>query len=330
MRRVLVGLLGLVGLLELAALATPAGQGRERAAAQPAAQKPAPSQKAPAAQPANDAKLDLDAVRDALLTVINAQRAQVGAPPVALDALASEVAAAHALDMAQHNYLSHWNRDGWLPYLRYGLRGGTDYSAENVSMLSGLSPRATLAEVRAAALRLHQLMHDETPPNDGHRRTILNPEHTHVGLGLAVVGKELRLAQEFLSRYVRLDPLPAKARPTDRLTVVGRMLDPAEFQFYGALARHEPLPQPMTVDQLRQPRAYALPEKSRLLKPRLADGAQYDDGTTGDIEIGPGGRFTLELDFPKRAPGIYTTVIFIQRGLTGNPFPAASLSVWVE
>ena len=232
--------------------------------------------------------------------------------------------------MAQYNYLSHWNRDGFLPYMRYGLRGGTAYCAENVSMLSGLSPRAGTAEVREAILQLQQSMHDETPPNDGHRRTILNPEHTHVGLGLAVVGKELRLAQEFLSRYIRFEPLPTKARPGDRLNVVGQVLNPDEYAFYAAAVYHEPLPQPLTLERLRQPRPYALPETSRMLKPRLTDGSQYTDGTTGEVEVGAGGRFKFELSFPKREPGVYTTLVFVQRGVKGKPFPAGSLCFWVE
>ncbi len=282
------------------------------------------------AQTANETKVDFDRIRRELLDVINAQRARAGAPPVALDDLAGQVAEAHAQEMAQHNYLSHWNRDGFLPYMRYGLRGGTAYCAENVSMLSGLSPRAGTAEVREAILQLQQSMHDETPPNDGHRRTILNPEHTHVGLGMAVVGKELRLAQEFLSRYIRFESVPAKAQPGDRLNVVGQVLNPDEYAFYAATVYHEPLPRPLTLERLRQPRPYTLPETSRMLKPRLTDGSQYTDGTTGEIEVGTGGRFKFELSFPKREPGVYTALVFVQRGVRGKPFPAGSLCVWVE
>ncbi|MCS7079942.1 MAG: CAP domain-containing protein [Chloracidobacterium sp.] len=307
-----------IGLLALAAVALFCGRSGEPAAAQPSVQE------------LNAPALDVDAVRRELLAVINAQRARVGAPPVVLDDLANRVADAHARDMAQYNYLSHWNREGLPPYLRFALQGGTDYSAENVSMFSGLSPRATPAEIAATILRLHNLMHDEKPPNDGHRRTILNPEHTHVGLGFAVVGKELRMAQEFLSRYVRLEPPPTKARPTERLTIVGQVLEPSEFACYGAVVHHEPLPQPMTLDQLRQPRPYTLPEKARLLKPRPQDGAQYTDGTTGEIDVDPRGRFQFELTFPEQERGVYTTVVFVQRGTRGKPFPAAAFSVWVE
>jgi len=275
-------------------------------------------------------KVDFDHIRQKLLAVINAQRARVGAPPVALDELANQVAEAHAQEMARYNYLSHWNRDGFLPYMRYGLRGGTDYTAENVSMLSGLSPNAGTDEITAAVLQLQQAMHDEIPPNDGHRRTILNPEHNHVGLGIAVAGKELRLAQEFLSRYIRFEPLPTRARPGDRLEVTGHILNPDKYAFYAAAVYHEPLPQPLTLECLRQPRSYSLPETSHMLKPRLTDGSLYTDGTTGEIEIGPSGHFAFELYFPKREPGVYTTLIFVRRGAKGKPFPAGSLCVWVE
>ncbi|MGQ9896567.1 MAG: CAP domain-containing protein [Acidobacteriota bacterium] len=281
-------------------------------------------------QRAGETKVDFDSIRRELLYVINTQRTQAGAPPVTLDDLAVQVAEAHAQDMAQHNYLSHWNRDGLLPYMRYGLRGGTHYCAENVSMLSGLSPRAGTAEVKAAVLRLQQAMHDETPPNDGHRRTILNPEHTHVGLGIAVVGRELRLAQEFLSRYVEFEPLPTKVRPGDRLTVVGKVLNSDEFAFYAAAVYHEPLPQPLTLEQLRRPRAYTLPQNPHMLKPRLTDGSQYADGTTGEIEVSPGERFKFDLTFPKGKPGVYTVLVLVQRNAKGESFPAGNLCFWVE
>ena len=48
----------------------------------------------------------------------------------------------------------------------------------------------------------------EKPPHDGHRRTILDPHATHVGIGLAWEKGEFRIAQEF----VRGHPLPPDAR----------------------------------------------------------------------------------------------------------------------
>ena len=57
----------------------------------------------------------------------------------------------------------------------------------------------------------------------GHGANILVPAHTHVGVGIAYrpdLG-ELRLVQEFVNRYVELDPLP-KELPLGALDEVGR------------------------------------------------------------------------------------------------------------
>ena len=48
------------------------------------------------AQTTNETKVDFDRIQRELLDVINAQRARAGAPPVALDDLAGQVAEAHA------------------------------------------------------------------------------------------------------------------------------------------------------------------------------------------------------------------------------------------
>ena len=58
-------------------------------------------------------------LRDQLLTMINEERSLTGVPPVSIDELANRVATAHALDMVQKNFASHWGSDGLKPYKRY-------------------------------------------------------------------------------------------------------------------------------------------------------------------------------------------------------------------
>ena len=50
------------------------------------------------------------------------------------------------------------------------------------------------------ALEGHENMLREKPPSDGHRRTILDPEATHVGVGWAAENGRFQMAQEFLVR----------------------------------------------------------------------------------------------------------------------------------
>ena len=49
--------------------------------------------------------------------------------------------------------------------------------------------------VTELALEAHAGMLAEKPPNDGHRRTILDPAATHVGVGYAIVGGSFRMAR---------------------------------------------------------------------------------------------------------------------------------------
>jgi hypothetical protein len=67
------------------------------------------------------------------------------------------------------------------------------------------------------ALGAQKSMMEETPPDDGHRRTILDPEATHVGVGWSMTGGRFQMAEEFLVRglaslTVRTESRPAVAR----------------------------------------------------------------------------------------------------------------------
>src|ERR1044071_2175011 len=50
-------------------------------------------------------------------------------------------------------------------------------------------------------------------PNDGHKKTILDPHATHVGIGVAWEGGEFRLVHEFVRRYVSWKRPPPRPPP---------------------------------------------------------------------------------------------------------------------
>ena len=64
------------------------------------------------------------------------------------------------------------------------------------------SPSGHLPKRNEMMRRSQQVMMNEVAPHDGHRRTILDPYATHVGIGMAWEGGEFRLAQEFVRRYI--------------------------------------------------------------------------------------------------------------------------------
>jgi uncharacterized protein YkwD len=139
-----------------------------------------PSARGVAPQPAPSQSPEA-AAEQAALEMINRSRQENGIGPVAMDGALQQVAQAHARDMAARGFFDHTNPDG----LRAGDRlraAGIGFSAmaENIGWSQGY-PSPTDG-VRSN----HQRMMSETPPNDGHRVSILNPRLTRAGIGVFV------------------------------------------------------------------------------------------------------------------------------------------------
>lgn len=79
---------------------------------------------------------------------------------------------------------------------------------------------------------------------------MLAPDHTHVGLGLAVnqVTGQVRVAQEFVSRLVSIDPIPTRVLRGERIVVKGRLLDGSTKPV--VTIAFEPAPQPLSLAAL--------------------------------------------------------------------------------
>src|SRR6202165_2554436 len=182
-------------------------------------------------------------LREELLRVINRDRKQFGLPPVQLDPFASVVADNYCREQIRNGTSGHFTIDGQAPYMRYSFAGGNDGVSENAAAWSAnyhLGDRALYEMMR----RSQQAMMGEVAPHDGHRRTILDPYATHVGIGLAWEGGEFRLAQEFVRRYVQWTrPLPRAATTGERVLCSGR---PVPGYRVGAITVHrEARPQPL-------------------------------------------------------------------------------------
>ena len=199
-------------------------------------------------------------VRRAVVAAINRDRSAEGLAPVELDWLASQVGDQHCQEMAAYRYLSHWNLRGLLPYHRYHFAGGRDHVQENSSRITVISSLrvpipADPQEILPQLLQAHARMASEKPPLDGHRKNILDPAHTHVGIGLAVVGGELTMTQQFINRYVRLRDLP-ETLPKKWIEISGEVLQKEYGPFY-CLLFYEGELLSRTVAELEQTYAYS-------------------------------------------------------------------------
>jgi len=267
---------------------------------------------------------DLPAAREQLLNSINADRTKAGLNQLQLDDLANKVATEHAQDMAKGHFLSHWGSDGLKPYHRFAFAGGIDAVQENASAandIQSLTPAGIFEDLKD----MHASMMAEVAPHDGHRKTILFPFHTHVGFGLGFNGYNLRLDELFLSRYVRLEPVPKEAKPNAIVALNGRLLNPSHF-LNEVDTFFEPLPVRPEIDWLRTPRAVSLPEEYKPMRPKAPAGTWYADGSLGDFEWERGGKFKAMVKL-NQGPGIYTIVLFVRRVPADKGFPGAQVCI---
>lgn len=263
-------------------------------------------------------RLSLSEARLYMVELINQDRASKGLKPVRLDETASAAGQRHAEEMAVHNYLSHWNRQGMPPDQRYTEQGGTDCVQENVYLLQryreGELPTGTLALDPAPTFTRRELEEieaayfNERPPHDGHRRNILNPHHTHVGIGLARAhqgdrASTLANTQEFVNRYVEVETIPQRTRVGQEITVRGRMVNGAKFRSV-ALGR-TPLPSPMTPTALRRTRSYRTPRPFVIYWPEPYISPR-------PVQVTPNGGFRVEIPLADedRRPGLYYVTVW--------------------
>lgn len=262
---------------------------------------------------------------DQLLKLLNDERRDAGLNTLEMDGLACKVAAQHARDMATQHFISHWGSDGRKPFHRYSFAGGTDAVQENAASaenIESLAAPGVLNDLRD----MHQSMLKETPPHDGHRKTILDPFHTHVGFGIALSGRSLRLDELYLARYVRLAPFTNTAKPKSTVQLEGRLLNPQHF-LNQVDVFYEPLPTPPSFDWLNTPRTVSLPDEHKTLRPRVPPGTRYTDGSSGDFDWTREGSFKIKVRLFRDEPGIYTALFWVRRVPTDKGFPGAEVCI---
>lgn len=208
-----------------------------------------------------------------VLLLINQDREKFGLLPVLLDDIASQVAHSHVQDMALSGYFSHWDQHGYGPDIRYGLAEGTDMVMENLSYCSYQYTNGKPAPITDWDHVVVD-MHAGLMNSPGHRANILDPCHTHVGLGLAYNTQtgEAYLAQEFLNHYVTFDNLVFKADLKQSVKVQGIILGTVkDIQINLA---YEPVPKQLSVYELNHalPKSYKSPaEIFKSIRPNLYD-----------------------------------------------------------
>ena len=279
-------------------------------------------------------------LREHILKLINRDRALYNLSPVELDLEASAIGDTYCKLQIRNGTNGHFTTDGLSPYMRYSLAGGNDGVSENAAAWSAnysLSDRALYEMAR----RSQDAMMAEMAPNDGHKRTILDPHATHVGIGLAWEQSEFRLVHEFVRRYVRWTrDVPRRARAGETVLISGQPLRNTTIEAISV--HHEPMPQTMPVHVANSLESYSLPKQRKDYFPRLkqehrrrSDGTleiirrEYPGGHRGDFTVANDGAFSFAVPFTQ-GPGVYTIVVWLKRDNGGQPVSASNISILVE
>ncbi len=287
---------------------------------------------------------DIDETRTTLrahvLKLINRDRQLYGLRPVQLDLEASAIGDDYCRHQIRNGTNGHFTTDGLAPYMRYSFAGGNDGVSENAAAWSAnyaFSERALYEMAR----RSQDAMMAESAPQDGHKRTILDPHATHVGIGLAWEHSEFRLVHEFIRRYVRWTrPVPRHARIGETVMVAGQPIVGASIE---AISVHyERTPEAMPAAVANALNTYSLPPKRKEYFPRLKqdytrrpDGTieiirrEYPGGHRGDFTVNKDGAFSFVVPFTQGA-GVYTVVVWVKRNGLALPISASNISIRVE
>ena len=246
------------------------------------------------------------------LALVNQARQQAGLAPLAWDPQAASAARAHAQELVSAGYLSHRDRLGRSPLVRYAQAGGSAFLMENLGYGTGYPPgpqglRQFLQDT------LHTML-AQRPPHDAHRQNLLDPAHTAVGIGLAAAQGRLAVAQEFVNQYVQLaGPALRRAAPGQAVVLAGQAVP--GYRIYAVQVSWEPLPlaQPVVGAALPAAEPYRLPAPEQTL-----------------AVVPPAERFQLAVPLgqPGR-PGLYTLLLWALDP-AGAPLPVAFVTVQVD
>lgn len=266
-------------------------------------------------------------LRQHVLKLINRDRALYNLPPVELDLQASAMGDEYCRAQIRNRTTGHFTIDGLPPYARYSLAGGNDGLTENAAAWSATYRFGERALYEMAG-RSQDAMMAETAPHDGHKRTMLDPHATHVGIGLAWENGEFRLVQEFLRRYIDWTrPLPRRASIGQLVSTSGRV--PRGMTVEGISVHHEPLPQPLGARTASAISTYSLPESRRDYLARVPVTNALAAAMRGDVSVRADGTFSFNVPFAD-GEGLYTVVVWLRKDGESVPFPASNVSIRVE
>jgi uncharacterized protein YkwD len=136
----------------------------------------------------------LKEVERRIFLLTNEERRKRRLPPLDKDNALVETARAHSDDMIRRDFFSHVNPDGKAPQDRVAPVYSRTVSRTGENIWGGHGHDYSDPKLIA------RVIVDGWMSSPGHRANILNPSYTNLGVGVSVLGKEIRATQNFVQR----------------------------------------------------------------------------------------------------------------------------------
>ncbi len=232
-----------------------------------------------------------------LLSLVNEDRRAAHACPLPVDPEAARFAQAEARRLVEEGRFDHHAADGSKPYQRWSRRGGTARVAENLYRLTAREGRAYMLFEPADA-------HGRLMRSPGHRRNVLDFMHTGAGIAVAfdAARNSVVVVEEFVDRYVAVEPGDRVWRAGESRELRGRVLDGSGLEPWLAVLYREPVSGSEAAR--REAARHSYTEGSEEAALVLSAGELGFDRASGE--------FSLRVRVPPAAaPGPYTLVLYV-------------------
>jgi len=270
------------------------------------------------------------------LGLINQDRAANGTGPVTLDY--NQAAQQHADSMLYYGYFSHFDTQGYKPYMRYSLLGGRGADFENVAYYYFSIPHFVSTgsvETAVGELEYSMIYNDSSCCANGHRYNILDPLHNQVSVGVAYNSTTVFFDEEFENNYIDLNFTVAGASTSDPYHVTLQGSPTGPFPSPNSLyVAYDDSPAATTPGQLNSgPHEYGPGTLIGGVLPRTGlpgDCGQFTSGTTVCADTWEVTPKTVDIAFPlepfirEYGPGVYTLYL-----ITGSSTDSAVTSICV-
>jgi hypothetical protein len=280
-----------------------------------------------------------EAARSLIAERVDGDRAANGLPPLAFAHELNGALDAWCEQQIREGTVGHFSLDGFPPYARYSAIGVADAVLENAVAWSA-NYRFEGAAILDLARRSQDAMMAERPPRDSHRKTILDPHATHLGVGIAWVRGEFRMVQLLLRKNVEWATTPAPAaRAGERISVTGTARE--GWDVIAATLHWEQLPRSLSAAAANRIESYDLPAPHRRWAAQPPP-SRHDDAAgeglarfagamreDGGLTVAAGGKFVFRGSLDN-GPGIYTLVVWLREPRTGVQVASSHISTVVR